>query len=190
MHFQTSRDLSSSLELCIPQQAPLLRCFSCRYLLLEDADTGDMLMPLIYMKPVFETNYSRKLSSLKHRLVTIPADVQLPDGRANAYLYWRWAFEAPPHVKLLVRQELGDNNTPQVSLCGPCTLDHSQGAARAIAVKEASKRAPVLCLLRRRCPCCQSGRRARLHAEVLRNFCACRGICGWCCCQLCTMLWR
>ncbi|KAK9918110.1 hypothetical protein WJX75_001378 [Coccomyxa subellipsoidea] len=84
-----------------------------RYLLLEDADTGDMLMPLIYMKPVFETNYSRKLSSLKHRLVTIPADVQLPDGRANAYLYWRWAFEAPPHVKLLVRQELGDNNTPQ-----------------------------------------------------------------------------
>ncbi|EIE18091.1 hypothetical protein COCSUDRAFT_60584 [Coccomyxa subellipsoidea C-169] len=84
-----------------------------RYLLLEDADTGDMLMPLIYMKAVFEANYSRKLSALKHRLVTMPADAVLPDSRANAYLYWRWAFEAPPGVKLLVRQELGDDNTPQ-----------------------------------------------------------------------------
>lgn len=73
-----------------------------------------MLMPLIYMKTVFEANYSRKLSSLKHRFVAIPADAQLPDARVNAYLYWRWAFEAPPNVKLLVRQELGEDNTPQV----------------------------------------------------------------------------
>ncbi len=93
---------------------PMRRAVDCRYLLLEDADTGDMLMPLIYMKAVFEANYSRKLSALKHRLVTMPADAVLPDSRANAYLYWRWAFEAPPAVKLLVRQELGDDNTPQV----------------------------------------------------------------------------
>lgn len=85
-----------------------------RYLLLEDADTGDMMMPLVYMKNVFQANYSRKLSSLKHRLVAVPADAQLLDVRANAYLYWRWAFEAPPNVKLLVRQELGEDNTPQV----------------------------------------------------------------------------
>ena len=43
---------------------------SCRYLLLEDPDTGDVLMPLIYMKAVLEANYSRKLASLKNRLVT------------------------------------------------------------------------------------------------------------------------
>lgn len=73
-----------------------------------------MLMPLIYMKTVLEANYSRKLSSLKHRLVAVPANAQLPDLRSNSYLYWRWAFEAPPNVKLVVRQELGDDNTPQV----------------------------------------------------------------------------
>lgn len=86
----------------------------CRYLLLEDAETGDMLMPLIYMKAVFEANYSRKLSSLKHRLVVIPADAGLPSLRPNTYLYWQWAFEAPHNVKLLVRQELGKDNSPQV----------------------------------------------------------------------------
>lgn len=86
----------------------------CRYLLLEDAETGDMLMPLIYMKAVFEANYSRKLSSLKHRLVAIPADAGLPSPRPNTYLYWQWAFEAPHNVKLLVRQELGEDNSPQV----------------------------------------------------------------------------
>lgn len=73
-----------------------------------------MLMPLIYMKAVFEANYSRKLSSLKHRLVVIPADAGLPSLRPNTYLYWQWAFEAPHNVKLLIRQELGEDNSPQV----------------------------------------------------------------------------
>ena len=85
-----------------------------RYLLLEDGDTGDVLMPLIYMKAVFEANYSRKLSSLKNRLVVIPSDQELSVGRPNTYLYWQWAFESPPNVKLLVRQELGEEDTPQV----------------------------------------------------------------------------
>ena len=92
-----------------------------RYLLLEDAETGDMLMPLIYMKAVFEANYSRKLSSLKHRLIVIPVDAGLPSPRPNTYLYWQWAFEAPHNVKLLVRQELGEDNSPQV---GTLTPDH------------------------------------------------------------------
>ena len=43
-----------------------------RYLLLEDGETGDVLLPLVYMKAVFEANYSRKLASLKHRLVPTP----------------------------------------------------------------------------------------------------------------------
>ncbi len=86
-----------------------------RYLLLEDEETGDMLMPLIYMKSVFEVNYSRKLSSLKNRLVVLPSDQELSVARRNTYLYWQWAFESPPNVKLLVRQELGEENTPQAS---------------------------------------------------------------------------
>ncbi|CAL5220069.1 g2020 [Coccomyxa viridis] len=72
-----------------------------RYLLLEDEETGDMLMPLIYMKSVFEVNYSRKLSSLKNRLVVLPSDQELSVARSNTYLYWQWAFESPPNVKLL-----------------------------------------------------------------------------------------
>ena len=45
------------------------------YLLLEDGETGDVLLPLVYMKAVFEANYSRKLASLKHRLVPAPPPV-------------------------------------------------------------------------------------------------------------------
>lgn len=73
-----------------------------------------MLVPLIYMKAVFEANYSRKLSSLKNRLVVLPPDIELSVPRPAGYLYWQWAFEAPQNVKLLVRQELGEENTPQV----------------------------------------------------------------------------
>ena len=53
-----------------------LRSMCCvfRYLLLEDGDTGDILIPLVYMKSVFHANYSRKLSSLNNRLVVIPSD--------------------------------------------------------------------------------------------------------------------
>ena len=78
-----------------------------------------MLMPLIYMKSVFEVNYSRKLSSLKNRLVVLPSDQELSVARSNTYLYWQWAFESPPNVKLLVRQELGEENTPQASQTHP-----------------------------------------------------------------------
>ena len=55
---------------CTDTRCPEPLCCSCRYLLLEDPDTGDVLMPLIYMKAVLEANYSRKLASLKNRLVT------------------------------------------------------------------------------------------------------------------------
>ena len=113
-----------------------------RYLLLEDVDTGDMLMPLIYMKSVFEANYSRKLSSLKNRLVVIPSDQELSCARPNTYLYWQWAFESPLNVKLLVRQELGEENAPQASFsepigcsCNPLlmrTSGHSTAALRAL----------------------------------------------------------
>jgi hypothetical protein len=86
--------------------------WACRYLLLEDTETQDILLPLIYMKSILETNYSRKLASLKHRLVLVPKDTEL-SSQGNP-LYWQWAFESPHNVKLIVRKELGDENTPQV----------------------------------------------------------------------------
>ena len=99
-------------------------------MLLEDAETGDMLMPLIYMKAVFEANYSRKLSSLKNRLVVIPPGMELPRVRPNAYLYWQCAFESPQNVKLLVRQELGEEHTPQVRVSTlRCVEQHACCAA-------------------------------------------------------------
>eukprot|EP00897_Mesotaenium_endlicherianum_P001396 jgi/Mesen1/1284/ME000013S00769 len=82
-----------------------------RYLLLEDKDTGDVLLPLIYMKGMFEANYSRKLSSLKHRLVTLPDSLDIDKPRG--FVYWQWAFESPHEVKVLVRKMLGEENTPQ-----------------------------------------------------------------------------
>lgn len=76
------------------------------YLLLEDSETGDILMPLIYMKHVFGANYSRKLASLKHRLVTIPVNVALT--KHAGLVYWQWAFESPHAVKTTVRKEIGE----------------------------------------------------------------------------------
>ncbi len=81
-----------------------------RYLLLEDPETGDVLLPLIYMKKVLDANYSRKLASLKNRLVIAPA--RSPLARHEGLLYWQWAFESPHAVKIIVRREMGDV-TPQ-----------------------------------------------------------------------------
>ena len=81
-----------------------------RYLLLEDPETGDILMPLIYMKHVLEANYSRKLASLKHRIVNVPVDGPL--AKQDGLLYWQWAFESPHAVKVIVRKEIGEA-TPQ-----------------------------------------------------------------------------
>lgn len=80
-----------------------------------DNETGDVLIPLFYMKSVFEANYSRKLSGLKHRLVAAPAGSALaaacPPGAA---LYWQWAMEAPASIKQAIRQELGAENMATV----------------------------------------------------------------------------
>lgn len=68
------------------------------------------------MKSVFEANYSRKLSSLKNRLVVVPtsdddSDVDEPTSMGG-FFYWQWAFESPHEVKVLVRKILGAENTP------------------------------------------------------------------------------
>jgi hypothetical protein len=66
---------------------------------------------------VLEANYSRKLSSMKHRLVTIPNDATWGGTRkCTHHLCWKWAFESPQNVKLVVRKELGEDGFPQVKL--------------------------------------------------------------------------
>jgi len=89
-------------------------CHARRCLLLEDADTGDILMPLFYMRAIFEANYSRKLASLKHRRVPAPPGSSLAAAQpAGCSPYWQWAFESPQHVKAVVKQALGDKLMPQ-----------------------------------------------------------------------------
>jgi hypothetical protein len=79
-----------------------------KYLLLEDSDTGDILMPLIYMKGILEANYSRKLASLKHRMVQIPANNTF--SHQQGLMYWQWAFESSHAIKVLVRREIGESS--------------------------------------------------------------------------------
>lgn len=81
-----------------------------KFLLLEDTDTGDILIPLIYMKSILVANYSRKLASLKHREVRVPAGNPL--AKRQGLLFWHWAFESPHPIKVLIRRELGES-TPQ-----------------------------------------------------------------------------
>ena len=80
-----------------------------KYLLLEDSDTGDILMPLIYMKGILEANYSRKLASLKHRMVQIPANSN-SFSHHQGLMYWQWAFESSHAIKVLVRREIGESS--------------------------------------------------------------------------------
>eukprot|EP00204_Picochlorum_oklahomense_P000599 CAMPEP_0118800452 /NCGR_PEP_ID=MMETSP1161-20130426/2345_1 /TAXON_ID=249345 /ORGANISM="Picochlorum oklahomensis, Strain CCMP2329" /LENGTH=434 /DNA_ID=CAMNT_0006728279 /DNA_START=129 /DNA_END=1433 /DNA_ORIENTATION=- len=83
---------------------------SDKFLVLEDTDTGDVLMPLIYMKSILVANYSRKLASLKHREVRVPQSNAL--ANKQGLLFWHWAFESPHSIKVLIRRELGEG-TPQ-----------------------------------------------------------------------------
>lgn len=77
-----------------------------KYLLIEDKETGDILIPLIYMKSILEANYSRKLAALKNREVKVPQDSSLHERQG--LLFWHWAFECPQPIKRLVRDHLGE----------------------------------------------------------------------------------
>ena len=86
-----------------------------RHLLIEDLETGDVMMPLIDLKPVFHANYSRKVSALKNRQVDAPPGSELLAARPpGCTLYWQWALEAPPEVKDVIRHELGAENMSSV----------------------------------------------------------------------------
>lgn len=77
-----------------------------RYLLVEDTETGDVLIPLIYMKTILEANYSRKLAALKNREVQVPPETSLREKQG--LLFWHWAFECPQPIKRVVRDYLGE----------------------------------------------------------------------------------
>ena len=84
-----------------------------------------LLMSLFFLanlQNVFAANYSRKLSSLKHRLVIVakpdeqkgsPGSSTHNTASIKDFLYWVLAFESPHEVKVLARQTLGDENAPQ-----------------------------------------------------------------------------
>ena len=81
--------------------------------------------------------------SLKNRLVIIPADLELSCAKPNAYLYWQWAFESPQNVKLLVRQELGEDNAPQVCLLWLCCTRHIADTVAVMYLGRVVERAPA-----------------------------------------------
>ena len=68
-----------------------------RFLLLEDTETGDILLPLLYMRSILENNYSRKLASLKYREVKIPSSTCL-----SAVLFYLSTFFYRPHHSINV----------------------------------------------------------------------------------------
>lgn len=81
----------------------------CRYLLLEDMETGDMLIPLIHLKKFFQSNYGRKITSLHNRLVRRPPGADMGPHEPSRQLYWVDCFESPPNVKALIRREYGED---------------------------------------------------------------------------------
>ena len=114
-----------------------------RCLLLEDSETGDILMPLFYMRAIFEANYSRKLASLKHRRVTAPRGSDLAAAQpAGCAPYWQWAFESPQHVKAIVRQELGEKLMPQARTPGSHRPRHALGQPTCVSLLPPSSGEP------------------------------------------------
>ena len=89
-----------------------------RYLLLEDAETGDVLIPLLELKNVLnKANNSRPIASLTNRMVERPTDANFGGYGPNQTLYWSLAFESPRNVKAVVKRELGDNKSTRVGFC-------------------------------------------------------------------------
>jgi hypothetical protein len=67
----TSPDAASDAAIKLHSATPrwLRSAGDDRYLALEDDDTGDVLLPLFYLKGILGVNYSRKLAALRHREV-------------------------------------------------------------------------------------------------------------------------
>ena len=86
----------------------------CRYLLLEDLETRDVLMPLVFMKELFDKNYSRRLKNEKLRVVELDGSAGL-EAYETGQLLWRPAFESSKGVKVAVCRALGETEIPQVS---------------------------------------------------------------------------
>ncbi|KAK9838539.1 hypothetical protein WJX81_006074 [Elliptochloris bilobata] len=115
-----------------------------RQLLIEDLETGDVLMPLVDLKPVFQANYSRKVSALRNRLVVAPSGSELLAARPRGCtLYWKWAFEAPATVKDVIRREIGAENMAS----GHVRLVLVPIAYNAMAAKEAQRKQPLFVAL-------------------------------------------
>ena len=97
----------------------------CRYLLLEDRDTGDILIPLSQLKDVLTTkkdsqkpnnnNNSRLIANLPNRAVEMPPGADFGEMNSGQALYWMLAFESPKNVKGVVKKEIGNDNSTKAS---------------------------------------------------------------------------
>lgn len=95
-----------------------------RFLLLEDADTGDILMPLSRLKELLGDNYSRCLNTADSRFVNKHKEADFGVYDSAPHIYWRWPFESPAHVKTAIRQELRDQSTVQSTHILDCLNSH------------------------------------------------------------------
>ena len=73
-----------------------------------------MLMPLVFMKELFDKNYSRRLKNEKLRMVELDGSTGL-EAYETGQLLWRPAFESSKGVKVAVCRALGETEIPQVS---------------------------------------------------------------------------
>lgn len=78
----------------------------CRYLLVIDLDTGDVMTLLMHASELFGDNYSRKLSNIKYSTVTPMAGHALEAQLTG--MCWEPAFESPYHVKAAIRTMMPD----------------------------------------------------------------------------------
>lgn len=104
------------------------KCRTSKYLLLEDVETGDVLIPLLELKNILNrTNNSRPIANLNNRMVERPVDANFGNYSSNQTLYWSLAFESPRNVKAVVKKELGDNSSTRASSSSalPCVLSHA-----------------------------------------------------------------
>ena len=92
----------------VPQRGTIAACLltpahCCRMLLLEDAETGDILTLLVYAQPLFGENYSRKLANKAWSTVPEPPGSWLLNAAKPVPRLWRAAFESSQATKAMVK---------------------------------------------------------------------------------------
>lgn len=94
----------------------------CRYLLLEDRQTGDILIPLSQLKETLKKNSSRLITHCLNRMVVQPSDADFGKHNQGHDLYWVGTFESPKNVKAVIKKEVGEDSSTKASPCSCLSL--------------------------------------------------------------------